>query len=108
MTWLTRRGFELRGQSPKYLPGVTVNRQQRLAPQPCQGAQTLVPDSRIRRDFRSEFQLRDSDRRKVYRLIAGESRNICRSQDSTFNVNPDAGIDQETHGSRTPLDNRSP
>jgi hypothetical protein len=47
MTRLTRCGFQLCSKLPEYFTGVTVNWQQRLAPQPREGAQALLPDSCI-------------------------------------------------------------
>src|SRR5690242_9919569 len=85
-----------------------LNWQKRLAPQTRQCTQTLLPDTRIGGGVSAEFELRDRYRRQVDRLIASKSRNIGRGQQPAFHVDPDAGIHQEAHGSRTPLGSRSP
>ena len=95
--------FEVCRQVTENLAGGSVNRQKRLALQAAERCLALLSNTRVRGGFNPKPEFSNGNRGKIHRGISCDRSNICRCQRSLFDIDPDAGINQETHGSRTSL-----
>ena len=95
--------FEVCRQVTKNLAGGSVNRQKRLALQAAERCPALLSNTRVWGGFNPKPEFGNGNRGKIYRGISRDCRDICGRQRSLFDIDPDAGVDQETHGSRRSL-----
>ena len=95
--------FEVCRQVTENLAGGSVDRQERLALQAAERCLALLSDTRVRRVFNAKLEFGNGNRRKIDRGISCNRRDIRRCQQPLFDIDPNARVDQEAHGSRVSL-----
>src|SRR5208283_5462494 len=100
---LTAGRLNGRGERTEDFPASAVDGQMRLALQPPERRQPLLPDNRVFGNLGAKPKLRDRNRREKDGLATGQGCHVRGRQRATLNVDPCARIDQESHGFRTPL-----
>src|SRR5450759_5116219 len=93
-------------QVTENLAGGSINRQKRLSLQAAERCLALLSNTRVWGGFNPKSEFCNGNRGKIYRGVSRNRSNIRGGQRSLFDIDPDAGIDQETHGSRTSLSSR--
>src|SRR5580658_8941024 len=102
MSVLSADRLKLCRAAPKNLSRSSIDYEHGLALEPAQCGEAFLFDSRIAGAFSAEFEFGDSYRRKKHRLRIGKPRDVSQSQGAPLDVDPDAGVDQESQGFLTP------
>src|SRR5207244_864337 len=98
---LAPRRPDLRYQAAQYIAGRAVDREGWSSLQTFQRRKAPLPDRRILRVLRAQPQLGDRNRRQKDWLVFRQYCYVTGCYRALLNVDPDARIDQERHGSRT-------
>ena len=96
LTVCTKRGCK----GAKDLAGRFIYPQNWLFLKAVDCSQCLLPETRRSCHLGAEFQFGNRNWGEIYRFIPGNPCNIGWRQESSFYINPNAGIYQEAHGSR--------